>query len=75
MQWVDTRNDPQPDRGRDAVYTVAEVFGYDLRTRREVPLVTGTIAYAPRVAGARIYYTSPSDGTRIDVFQQELAAP
>lgn len=72
LVWVDTRHDPEPDRGRDATYMRAEVYGYDLRARREVALATDVIAYAPRIAGRNLYYVSHSDGTRTDVFVQDL---
>ncbi|MBI5513742.1 MAG: hypothetical protein HY909_08230 [Deltaproteobacteria bacterium] len=70
--WVDARRDPHPDRGPDAAYTRVEVWGYELSTGTERALATDTVAYAPRTAGTRLYFVSPSDGTRRDLYEQEL---
>lgn len=73
LVWTDTRNDPVPDRGADMTqYARADVYGYNLATRREVALVTSTVAILPRVMGGKVYFLSPSDGTHLDLFVQPM---
>lgn len=71
LVWVDARRDPLPDR-EPGQWIRAEVWGRHLASGREVPLAEGVVAALPRVVGSKVFYVSPSDGTRRDLFAQDL---
>ena len=71
LVWVDTRRDPLPDR-EPGSWVRAEVYGLHLASRRELPLAENVVASLPRVVGERVFYVSPSDGVRRDLFAQDL---
>jgi hypothetical protein len=69
--WVDTRNDPVPDREPGA-WVRAEVFGARLPNGTERPLATQVVASLPRVQGETLYYLASSEGPRLDLFARPL---
>lgn len=71
LVWVDARRDPLPDRD-PGQWLRAEVYGRHLATGREVVLAENVVASLPRVVGTKLFYVSPSDGTRLDLFAQDL---
>lgn len=55
--WEDTRNNAVPLPGIDTAPN-RQLFGYNLRTRREVPIVTGVYSAARAlIVGNRLYYS------------------
>lgn len=71
LVWVDTRNDPVPDREPGA-WVRAEVFGARLPQATERPLATQVVAALPRVQGDTLYYLASSEGPRLDLFARPL---
>jgi len=71
--WEDTRDQPDPQPGiRSAPYR--NLYGYNLRTRREVALVPGTFHSGyPLIVGNRLYYScAPTRGSRIGTYVMDL---
>jgi len=69
--WVDTRNDPVPDREPGA-WQRAEVWGRPLPDGAERALTPNAVAALPRVVGGNLLYVSTSDGIRRDLFAQPM---
>jgi hypothetical protein len=68
--WEDTRNDPMPLGGISP--TTRTIYGYNLRTRREYPLVVGEIAAGNAiVVGNQMYYSCRSP-MALDTYVMDL---
>ncbi|MEZ4392338.1 MAG: hypothetical protein R3A48_14720 [Polyangiales bacterium] len=71
LVWVDTRNDPVPDR-QPGAWMRAEVYGWRLPAGPEVRLAADVVASLPRVVGGALYYVGASEGTRRDLFTRPM---
>jgi hypothetical protein len=68
--WEDTRNDPVPLGGISSA--TRTIYGYNLRTRREYPLVVGEIAAGNAiVVGNQMYYSCRS-AAAFDTYVMDL---
>jgi hypothetical protein len=71
--WEDSRNKPVPLPGIGSSLR-GELFGFNLRTQREVPLVTGVRSSGyPFIVGNRLYYScEPGQGQQVNTYFMEL---
>lgn len=72
LVWVDTRNDPVPEREPGA-WVRAEVYGWLLPNGPERRLAADVVASLPRVVGETLYYVGSSEGTRRDLFSRSIS--